>query len=681
MKDFLISYNKADSRWAVWIAWELEEAGFSTVFQAWDFRPGSNFVLEMDRAAKEAQRTIAVLSPDYLNAEFTKPEWAAAFKADPTGRDRRLIPVRVRDCQPEGLLEQIVYIDLVDLDEPQARETLLAGIHPRGKPESAPHFPGKALRSVPERPAFPGALPPVWNVPKRNPFFTGREEVLKQIRDALTKASTAALTQPQAISGLGGVGKTQTAVEYAYRHRNDYQAVLWVGADTREALVAGFVRIAELLGLPEKAAQDQNLAVAAVARWLENNSGWLLILDNADDPKLAREFLPKGQGHVLLTTRAQATGGVARRVKIEEMAPEEGALFLLRRTKILAEDAPLDAASETEHAEALVIAQELDGLPLALDQAGAYIEETGCGLSDYLALYRARGAELRRRRGEMATDHPDPVATTWDISFKKIEEANPAAAELLRFCAFLHPDAIPEELITAGAAELGPVLGPVASDSFELNAAIGETLKYSLLRRNPEAKTLDIHRLVQAVLKDGMDEPVHRQWAEHTMRAVDRAFPDVEFSTWPLCERLLPHAQFCAELIEKWGLEFTEATRLLNDCGVYLHHRARYAEAEPLYQRALAIREKTLGPEHPDVAQSLNNLAGLYYAQGQYAKAEPLHQRALAILEKALGLEHPYLATGLENYAVLLRAIGRQEEAATMEARAQAIRTKVASSQ
>jgi hypothetical protein len=108
MKDFLISYNKADSRWAVWIAWELEEAGFSTVFQAWDFRPGSNFVLEMDRAAKEAQRTIAVLSPDYLNAEFTKPEWAAAFKADPTGRDRRLIPVRVRDCQPEGLLEQIV---------------------------------------------------------------------------------------------------------------------------------------------------------------------------------------------------------------------------------------------------------------------------------------------------------------------------------------------------------------------------------------------------------------------------------------------------------------------------------------------------------------------------------------------------------------------------------------------
>jgi hypothetical protein len=110
----------------------------------------------------------------------------------------------------------------------------------------------------------------------------------------------------------------------------------------------------------------------------------------------------------------------------------------------------------------------------------------------------------------------------------------------------------------------------VASDSFELNAAIGETLKYSLLHRNPEAKTLDIHRLVQAVLKDGIDEAAQHQWAERTVRAVDRAFPDGEFSTWPLCERLLPHAQFCVELIEKWGLEFTEAARLLNQAGVYL---------------------------------------------------------------------------------------------------------------
>jgi tetratricopeptide (TPR) repeat protein len=508
-----------------------------------------------------------------------------------------------------------------------------------------------------------------------NPFFTGREEVLKQIRDALTKASTAALTQPQAVSGLGGVGKTQTAVEYAYRHRNDYQAVLWVGADTREAVVAGFVKIAEQLSLPEKAAQDQNLTVAAVARWLENTSDWLLILDNADDLMLAREFLPSmGKGHVLLTTRASATGGMAKRVEIAEMEPEEGALFLLRRTKILAEDAPLDAASETERAETIAIVQELDGLPLALDQAGAYIEETGCGLSDYLALYRARGAELRRRRGEMATDHPDPVATTWDISFKKIEEASPAAAELLRFCAFLHPDAIPEQLITAGAAELGPVLGPVASDSFELNAAIGETLKYSLLRRNPEAKTLDIHRLVQAVLKDGMYEGTQRQWAERTVRAVNHAFPDGEFSTWPLCERLLPQAQFCAELINKWGLEFTEAALLLNQVGLYLHDRARYAEVKPLYQRALAIREKALGPDHPDVAQSLNNLAALYDAQGQYARAEPLYQRALAIVEKALGPDHPHVATSLNNLAFLYKVQGQYARAEPLYQRALGIR-------
>jgi tetratricopeptide (TPR) repeat protein len=485
------------------------------------------------------------------------------------------------------------------------------------------------------------------------------------------------LTQPQAISGLGGVGKTQTAVEYAYRHRNDYQAVLWVGADTREALVAGFVRIAELLSLPEKAAQDQNLTVAAVARWLENNSGWLLILDNADDPKLAREFLPKGQGHVLLTTRAQATGGMAKRVEIVEMAPEEGALFLFRRTKIFAEDAPLDTASENERARAIAIAQELDGLPLALDQAGAYIEETGCGLSDYLALYRARGAELRRRRGELATDHPDPVATTWDISFKKIEEANPAAAELLRFCAFPHPDAIPEELITAGAAELGPVLGPVASDSFELNAAIGETLKYSLLRRNPEAKTLDIHRLVQAVLKDGMDEGTQHQWAERTVRAVNRVAPDtpdLEPDDW---ERLLPHTHACADLIERWGIECPEAGRVLSRTGFYLRGLGQYTEAEQLLLRARVIQEKALGSEHPDVANSLTYLAILYRDLGRHPEAEPLFQQALAIWEKVSEPEQRDVAQCLDHLATLYRAQNRYTEAEPLYERALAIRKHI----
>ncbi|MEA2573278.1 MAG: hypothetical protein QOH93_576, partial [Chloroflexia bacterium] len=162
MKDFFISYNKADKDWAEWIAWELEEAGYSIVLQAWDFRPGSNFVLDMQQAAIEATRTIAVMSPDYLAALFTQPEWAAAFAQDPTGSKRTLVPVVVRECDPKGLLNQIVHIKLVGLDEAAARQTLLAGLKAgRAKPDTRPSFPGAPKRSITSRPAFPGALPPV----------------------------------------------------------------------------------------------------------------------------------------------------------------------------------------------------------------------------------------------------------------------------------------------------------------------------------------------------------------------------------------------------------------------------------------------------------------------------------------------------------------------------------------
>jgi hypothetical protein len=157
MRDFFISYNKADKSWAQWIAWTLEEAGYSVFLQAWDFQPGSNFVLEMQRAAAQTEKTMAVLSEDYLNSGFTQPEWAAAFASDPQGLKRALIPVRVRECKPTGMLASVVYIDLVGLPEEDARIAVLGALSERAKPAHAPVYPGQTERVAPHSTEFPGS--------------------------------------------------------------------------------------------------------------------------------------------------------------------------------------------------------------------------------------------------------------------------------------------------------------------------------------------------------------------------------------------------------------------------------------------------------------------------------------------------------------------------------------------
>ncbi len=629
--DFFISYNRADRTWAEWIAWQLEAAGYHVIIQAWDFRPGSNFVLDMQRAASRALRTLAVLSPDYVTSLFTQPEWAAAFVQDPTGHHGTLLPVRVRPCELTGLLTALVYLDLVDLDEDEAVSTLLAGIeHTRAKPTTAPTFPGSSspLTATPA-PRFPGTLPPIWMVPfRRNPFFTGREALLSQLYEQLHQQHAAALTQAQAISGLGGIGKTQTAVEYAYRYQHDYQAVLWATAATHVSLLSDFVKIAVLLGLSEHTTQEQEQLVAAVKHWLHTQTDWLLILDNADEVQLAWEFMPQGgKGHVLLTTRAQALGTLAASLDVEKMDTEEGSLLLLRRAHVLAPGASLETVPVADQQLAETLVQQVDGLPLALDQAGAYIEETGCSLAAYVQLYQTRSGELLGLRKSLAADHPEPVTTTWSLSFEHVEHANRAAAALLRLCAFLAPDAIPEELLSKGASQLGSVLGPVAADPIKLNEAIEVVRRYSLLKRVAKTNTLTIHRLVQEVLRAQMSPKVRRQWAERIVRAINQAFPEVEFETWARCERLLPQVQVCAQLIDQYTLTFVEAAYLLHQSGYYLVEQGRYTEAEQYFQQALRIYQQALPANHPSMTITLESYASLLRQLGRENEALQLEAR------------------------------------------------------
>jgi tetratricopeptide (TPR) repeat protein len=669
MKHFFISYNSADHRWAEWIAWQLEEAGYTTILQAWDFRPGSNFVLEMQRAATEAERTIAVLSPDYLGARFPQPEWAAAFAQDPTGVEGTLLPVRVWECKPKGLLASIVYIDLVGLEEAAAHDALLAGVRrERARPTAPPGFPGAIPRSVPQRPRFPGALPPIWNLPHlRNPNFTGREDLLTRLRQALTSGQPAALTQ--AIHGLGGVGKTQLAVEYAYRHAADYDLVWWVRAEEPAALAADYAALAGPLDLPEKDEPDQRLVVQAVRRWLGQHDGWLLVFDNARRPEDLRPYLPPGgAGHVLVTSRNPHWRALASPLTVQVMERTESVAFLLKRT------------GQTDEAAAGQLAAALGDLPLPLAQAGAYVSQTGTTFPAYLDLFQTRRTELWEKE-RPPLDYPATVATTWDLAFQQVQRASPAGADLLNLCAFLAPDDISQDLLRGGAQHLPPPLAEAVADPLRFDQAVAALLQYSLLERTGDA--LSIHRMVQAVARDRLAEEAHRRfdgahrraWAEAAARLVIDAFPSgddepQDVRNWPQCARLLPHALAAAGHAEALGVASEATGRLLNQAGTYLWGRAEFAQAKAAYERALATCEQSLGSEHPCVATAVNNLGGVLQALGDLAGARVALERALAIDEAAFGPHHSKVALRLWNLGTVLQEQGEIQSARKVYQRA-----------
>lgn len=547
-----------------------------------------------------------------------------------------------------------------------------------------------ATNTQDEPSTVPETSSPLWHVPyRRNPFFTGREEVLQLLHDALHRCPMAALIQSAAISGLGGIGKTQTAIEYAYRYRDHYQAVFWLKADSSESLIADMLALAEWLDLPERQQQDQQRTVEAVKLWLNTHHDWLLLLDNVEDPTALHDLLPSMPGgSILLTTRSQVIGTLAERVGLEQMEPEEGALFLLRRTRLVARVAHLEEIPQTVRNAAQELSRLLGGLPLALDQAGAYVEETGCGLEHYLNCYQTRQATLLNRRGAGGVDHPMSVATTFSLALEQVEHIDPAAADLLRLSAFLHPDAIPEEIISTGAVEPGSPFQSLANDLVALDAAITTLRRFSLVRRNAEAKTLTVHRLVQAVVKDSMDEERQRCWAERAVRILNAAFPDLdsdEVEAWTRRQQYLPQIYACTILIEKWKIASVEAGLLLYKAGRYLGERADYSQAEVFLKKARDIRGQVLEPDHPHMAQSLVALAEIYYLQSRYAQREPLSKyqqaehlcrQALALQEKRLGTDHPDVADSLNHLAMFYVSQGKYAQAESLFESALAIYQK-----
>lgn len=550
------------------------------------------------------------------------------------------------------------------------------------------------------------ALAPSWTVPlRRNPCFTGRETLLQHLHTRLTAAQPVALTPALALSGLGGIGKTQLAVEYTYRYALEYTAVFWLAAETAESLMASVQQIADQLQPPVRQTTDQRQMLAIVRRWLITHTGWLVIADNVEDLDLIQAVLPPTrQGALLVTTRRQTLGNLVEPLEVPPLKSEEGVSLLLQRAHRLG--IPVAGAEE---AAAVGLVALLEGLPLALDQAGAYIDETGCSVAEYLQLSRHQRRQMLARRGVHEGSHPASVTTTLRLAVERVEREYPAAIDLLRMCAFFHAEAIPEELFVAGASHLGPVLGPVVADPYQFNLVLAALRNASLVTRHPETRTLSVHRLVQAVLQDQMEPAEARVWSTRVVGTVNAAFPEPEpeFPVWTQCVRYLTHALACVPLLEQAD-ELPAAGELLFKIGSYLMGRGHLAEAKPLLGQAVALGEKQadldptilllrllkqaelfwrqgmysqaeqlvqrsltfgehhLGPTHRQIAEILDNLAILYCDQGKYEQAEPLYLRALGIYEQEWGSDHPETGMVLNNLALLYRRMGKYQQAESL---------------
>jgi tetratricopeptide (TPR) repeat protein len=502
----------------------------------------------------------------------------------------------------------------------------------------------------------PGQGDGVFMMPEGTARFFGRDEQLEELDRYFASGDS---RRKAAVYGMGGVGKTQFAVRYARTRREKYRHAFFIGADSRLVLDNHFADIARRLNLPVSKRQDATPEeiLRAVHFWMETHGDWLAIFDNADDLTIVRDYLPpNGAGHLILTTRESAPDEIAHPVSLDVFTEDEATQFLLKKTE------------KSDEAAARALAREMDGLPLALDQAVAYIREMKSSLAEYLKLYQAEGRELRKRRGTYVVGH-ESVATTFGLAFQQIEGASPATADILRVCAFCNPDEIPEELFLDSGDALGETITVVNGSVSTWLKALYPATRFSLLVRDPENRMLALHQVIQDVIKDEMTEGEQRQWAERFIVGLNGVFPEVKFENWSSCGRLISQAFAAFRAVEHFSMETETSARLLHYASFFDDH-ARYAEAELLYKRALGIRERVLGGEHPDTALLLNDLALIYYYQGWYVEAEPLYKRALGIRERALGMEHPDMAESLNNLALLYDSQGRYGEAELLYERA-----------
>jgi tetratricopeptide (TPR) repeat protein len=496
------------------------------------------------------------------------------------------------------------------------------------------------------------AAPPqrddVFAVPRAyNRFFIGRESVFDELRDTLNANGRVGIT------GLGGVGKTETVIQYAYRERRRYQFVLWASADDVEMLTKSYVALANALRLEQAVLSDEREIVSAVIQWLQANENWLLILDNADTPAVVTPFMPGNDcGHIIVTTRVRDLGmlNVPNLIPLRPLGPDDAAQFLMVRT------GQRDRSNRDGAAE---VAELLGNLPLALEQAAAHMLSSDVGFQAYADILRGSGMSALQEKRAPEREYRRSVATTWQHAFAAIDDV-PVARETASLAAFLAPDDIPLELFVRAGKLVGPSIAK-ALDSENVGIILNRMLEpltsYSMISRDVAHNAFAIHRLVQEAIRARMTVAKRRMWASHAIATVAAAQPQVRYGTWDEHNRLLPHVRALSGFIAQLELKSEVAGTMLDTAGTYLFTRARLNEALVLLKRALDVREAVYGVTHQAVAQTLTHLANVNRDLGQFDVARQLYQRSLSIRRKRLP-RSAELASTLANMGALFDDLG-----------------------
>ena len=680
-----VSHAGRDRAWAEWVAWRLGQAGYRVELDSTDWRPGDDFVERMERALDRADVVVALWSTAYFNPDgYAIRELRAAVAAG-----KRVIPLRVEDVTPSTYWRPMIYRDLFGLGDEAATRVLLAAMtDPAGHQAAAP-FPGSGGTggTGPGGPRVPGSLPPVWNVPARSPVFTGRDELLLRLRASL---SAGRVTVVHALHGIGGVGKTLLAMEYAHRFAGEYELVWWINAERPDLIGEQLAALAVAVGVVGAAA-DTPTAVQAVRTLLQSRDRWLMVFDNVPNAADGAGWLPQGPGHVVITSRSHAWIDVAMPLAVDVFDRAESVALLRTRIPTLAET------------NANQLAEALGDLPLALAQASGVMAETGMPPAEYLDLLGSTAGAVLAQGAPVG--YPASLSATVRVAVARLNEEDAAAAQLVGLLALLGPEPVPAWLLTTGLRALAGPLATVAADTLALRRCMGRTARYGLVRVGED--TVVMHRLIQAVLRDDLGGQGRESGRTAVEVVLASARPDdgSDPAWWPRWSQLMPHilatdpattdnfemrGLSCAAV---WHLHargddrvalplaeaLTAAWRLRSgkddyhvlfaatSLGAVYRALGRYEQARDLDLDILARRQRVWGDDHPDTLSSASNLAVDHRRLGAMGKARQLDEDTLARRRRVLGEDHPDTLRSATNLASDLRHLGLAEQARQLD--------------